>query len=212
MDLSKIYQNRFAQAEKRKAVWEVIVRDFLQRFVPKSSVVLDMPCGYGEFINNIECKKKFGLDLNKDCKIYLDKKVEFINRLAWSTELKSASIDIVFISNFFEHITKEEIIKVIKEVKRILKKGGKVMIFQPNIRFCAKDYWMFFDHITPVDDRALKEAFEVEGYSTELIIPRFLPYTMSNGAPAHPLLVSLYLKIPLAWKIIGKQSLLVFRK
>ena len=38
------------------------------------------------------------------------------------------------------------------------------MVLQPNIRFCAKDYWMFFDHVTPIDDRAFVEGLEINGF------------------------------------------------
>ena len=44
-------------------------------------------------------------------------------------------------------------------------------MLQPNIRYCARDYWMYFDHITPVDDRALAEAFNATGFHVELNIP-----------------------------------------
>jgi len=58
--------------------------------------------------------------------------------------IKNESIDVVFANNFFEHLSKEDIVKTIREVNRVLKRGGKFIILQPNIRFCFKDYWMFF--------------------------------------------------------------------
>lgn len=33
--------------------------------------------------------------------------------------------------------------------------AGRLLILQPNVRYCGRDYWQFFDHITPVDDRAV---------------------------------------------------------
>ena len=70
---------------------------------------------------------------------------------------------------------------------------------------------MFFDHITPVDDRALAEAFAATGFDVELNIPRFLPYTTKSRLPSAPGLVRLYLKVPLAWRVLGAQAFMVGR-
>ena len=68
---------------------------------------------------------------------------------------------------------------------------------------------MFFDHITPIDGRALAEAFVATGFRVELNIPRFLPYTPRAGWRAHPALVRLYLKVRLAWRFLGAQAFMV---
>jgi len=82
-------------------------------------------------------------------------------------------------------------------------------VLQPNVRYCARDYWQFFDHITPVDDRALAEAFAATGFDVVKTIPRFLPYTTKSRLPTSPALVRLYLKLPLAWRFLGAQSFMV---
>ena len=64
-DLQRIYAQRFsASLEFRKLVWRILVRDFFQKRIPKNSAVLDLGCGYGEFINQVEASVKFGMDLN----------------------------------------------------------------------------------------------------------------------------------------------------
>jgi hypothetical protein len=45
----------------------------------------------------------------------------------------------------------------------------------------------------------------------ELCFDRFLPYTMVNRRPAPLLLVRLYLKLPILWRLQGKQFLIVAR-
>jgi hypothetical protein len=52
----------------------------------------------------------------------------------------------------------------------------------------------------------------LNGFEMERVVPRFLPYTMNNATPTHELLVRAYLAIPLAWKILGKQFLVIARK
>ena len=126
--------------------------------------------------------------------------------------VKSNSINKIFVSNFFEHLTREDINLTIKECHRVLKKGGRILILQPNIRFCAKDYWMFFDHLTPIDDRALEEIFSVQDFQLKKKILRFLPYTTKSNLPKSPILIKLYLRLPFLWKIFGQQSFLIFQK
>lgn len=206
-----LYKNRFiVHVKQRNALWRVLCKDFLQQFISVDDIVLDIPSGYGEFINNINCKKKIACDINPDSETFVNKDVKFILGSSVKIKLKDNSVDKIFISNFFEHISREEILRTIKELKRILKPHGKVVILQPNVRFCYKDYWMFFDHITPIDDRALEEVFDLNSFTLVHKIEKFLPYTTKDSTPKHPLLVKIYLKFKLSWKIFGKQSFLVF--
>jgi len=193
-------------------MWKMLVEEFFQKYINSQDVVLDMPCGYGEFINNVKAKKKLALDINPDSNQYLAKDVKFLHASSTAIPLRSKTVDKVFISNFFEHISRDDILKTIKELSRILKIGGKVIILQPNIRFCAKDYWMFFDHITPVDDRALTEVFIANNFKIVKKILRFLPYSSRSKFPQTWLLIKIYINYPLLWKIFGKQSLLIYQK
>ena len=86
------------------------------------------------------------------------------------------------------------------------------MILQLNIRFCFKDYWMFFDHITPLDDRSLSEVLEVNRLKVVECKPRFLPYTTKSKLPKSIFLLRLYLKFPLAHRLFGKQAFIYARK
>ncbi|WP_200821121.1 class I SAM-dependent methyltransferase [Oceanicoccus sp. KOV_DT_Chl] len=66
-DLKAQYRNRFSKAEEyRKALWSVLCKQFFQHYIPANSVVLDLGCGWGEFISNIEAAKKYAIDLNPD--------------------------------------------------------------------------------------------------------------------------------------------------
>ncbi|MFA6016885.1 MAG: class I SAM-dependent methyltransferase [Patescibacteria group bacterium] len=213
MDVKKIYEARFVNIEERKSIWKVLVNDFFQHFIKKNDVVLDVGCGYGEFINEIICGQKLAVDSNKAVKKYLNKGIRFFPESSTKmSHIKDRSVNKVFVSNFFEHLKKEDIVKTIKEFKRVLKSQGKVLVLQPNIRFCAKDYWMFFDHITALDDRVLEEVFAIQGFKLKKIILKFLPFTMKSVLPKLPIFVKLYLKLPFVWQIMGKQSFLIFEK
>jgi ubiquinone/menaquinone biosynthesis C-methylase UbiE len=212
-ELKVLYQNRFSnEGEQRSDIWEVLCRDFFQRHVPESSVVLDVAAGHCEFINNITAARKIAIDMNPDVAVRAANGVQtHVCPSDDMTQIDDSSVDRVFISNFFEHVTRDVILSTLVEVRRVLKSDGRLLILQPNVRYCAKDYWMFFDHITPVDDRALVEALAHTGYSVEKILPRFLPYTTKSRIPSGPALVKVYLRFPLAWRFMGAQAFVVAR-
>lgn len=212
MRVDQIYKQRFNDVGLRKDLWDALVADFFQKYISSDDVVVDLPCGYAEFINTISCGKKYAIDINPDSKKYVSKDVVFIKASSSATTLKPNSVDKVFISNFFEHITHEEIVKTVNELKRVLKKGGQVLILQPNIRFAYHNYWMFFDHITPIDDRALEEVFTLHGFTLRKRILKFLPFTSQSKLPAKKFFVKMYLKFPIIWRIMGRQSFLIFEK
>jgi len=39
-------------------------------------------------------------------------------------EIENGSIDVAFANNFFEHLSKEDVVKTIREVYRVLRCGG----------------------------------------------------------------------------------------
>ncbi len=213
-NLDRIYQRRFAaDIEFRKKMWRVLCNGFFQKYIPNDAVVIEIGAGYCEFINNIKAKRKLALDLNPDIKKYASDNVETIISTSTDMEpIKDNTYDIAFISNFFEHLTKENIIKTIKETYRVLKMRGKFLILQPNIRFCYKDYWNFFDHITPLDDRSLSEALETNGFKVIESRPKFLPYSTKSKFPKDILLIKLYLRIPILHYIFGKQTFICAQK
>jgi len=204
----KMYRRRFGKdVEFRKKIYQVLCADFFQKYISENATVLEIGAGYCEFINNIRAKKKIALDLNPDIKKFAGDDVEAV--ITSSTDMKlikNESIDVVFANNFFEHLSKEDIVKTIREVNRVLKRGGKFIILQPNIRFCFRDYWMFFDHITPLDDRSLSEILEINGFKVVECKPKFLPYTTKSKLPKSIFLLKLYLRLPPMHRIFGKQA------
>jgi ubiquinone/menaquinone biosynthesis C-methylase UbiE len=212
MRVDQIYERRFQKTETRIELWETLVKYFFQKYIRETDIVLDVPCGYGEFIKAIKCKKKYAVDINPDSEKYLNKDVKFIKAKSSKIPLKARSVDKIFVSNFFEHIPHDEISRTIDEFKRLLKPGGQVLVLQPNIRFAYHNYWMFFDHITPVDDRALDEIFQIKGYKQVHKILKFLPFTSSGRLPAQKFFVFLYLKTRLLWWIMGRQTFVIYEK
>jgi hypothetical protein len=83
-DVSKIYDARFMETglAKRNQVWQVLCKNYFQKHISPDASVLDLACGYGEFINNIQARKKFAIDLNADAPRHLTRDVVFFNKPA----------------------------------------------------------------------------------------------------------------------------------
>lgn len=64
--LDKLYQVRYSKEAKKKktAIWKVLCREFLQKFIKEDDAVLDIAAGHCEFINNIVCGKKYAVDID----------------------------------------------------------------------------------------------------------------------------------------------------
>jgi SAM-dependent methyltransferase len=125
--------------------------------------------------------------------------------------LATDSVDVVFASNFFEHLPdKQEFVATLREIRRILRAGsGRLLILQPNIRLLNGRYWDFLDHHLPLTERTLVEALELVGLSIVETRTRFLPYTTKSRLPQHALLVRAYLLLrPLQW-LFGGQTWMV---
>ena len=127
--------------------------------------------------------------------------------------LPANSLDRVFTSNFLEHLpNKATCDRVLQEILRVLKPGGKFVVMGPNIRFAYREYWDFYDHYLPLSDRSLAEGLQINGYDVEAVIPRFLPFTMAGKQPTADWLIRLYLALPIAWQVTGKQFLVIASK
>jgi ubiquinone/menaquinone biosynthesis C-methylase UbiE len=215
-NLRSIYDKRFGKRvdPTRNQMWEVLCQHWMQRYVRPTDTVLDLAAGRCEFINNIHCGRKIAVDLNEDTPKYANADVEFI--LARSDDMAQVpenSIDVVFVSNFFEHLpNKRAFMDTLVEIKRVLKPGGKLLVLQPNIGVLHGAYWDFIDHHLPLTDRTLVEAVELLEMHVEEIKARFLPYTTKSRLPRWNWIIRLYLLLPPAQFIFGKQAWLVARK
>jgi SAM-dependent methyltransferase len=214
-DLQRIYEARFdAQQAYRRRVWSVLVGKFFQQFVPPGSAVLDLGCGYGEFINIVQCGRKFAMDLNPAAPRHLDPGVTFLEQdcsTRWAVD--DGALQTVFTSNFFEHLpSKDALGRTLDEARRCLAPGGRLVALGPNIKYVPGQYWDFWDHHLPLTEASLAEALTTRGFGLERCLGRFLPYTMAGG-PEYPVMfLKLYLAMPLAWRFLGKQFLVVARK
>ncbi len=215
-ELSELYKIRFTddQLPRKEAIWQVICKHFLQKFIKPSDTVIDVACGYGEFINNISANKKIAVDLNKDSVNFLHSDIEFHRCKATTmSEVISNKADILFTSNFLEHLPDKNTLDIfLSQVMIALKPGGKYLVLGPNLRHLPGQYWDYYDHHLGLTHVSLCEALRMKGFNIQLCIDRFLPFTTQGALPTHPWLVRIYLKLPFVWKFLGKQFFIVAQK
>lgn len=215
-NLSELYKIRFAEAQlpRKNAIWKVICEIHLQKLIDPSDTVVDIACGYGEFLNNISAKRKIAVDLNPDARNFLNSDVEFHQCKATDLgQIAKNTADIVFTSNFLEHLpNKGALDEFLDQVRLALRPTGKYIILGPNLRYLDGQYWDYYDHHLGLTHLSLCEALQLKGFKIDVCIDRFLPYTTQGSLPTHPWLVKAYLKSPWAWKLLGKQFLIVARK
>jgi SAM-dependent methyltransferase len=216
VELDKLYSQRFPEAAlaQKHAIWKVLCDAFFNRYIRPTDTVVDIGAGYCEFINNIKAGRKIAVDLNPDVHRFANSDVQVINQSCTAvSEITSGSIDVVFMSNFLEHLpSKNLVLDTFRECHRMLRPGGRVIILQPNIRYLPGEYWDYFDHHTPLTDRSLVEGLNLVGLTPKVVVPRFLPYTTKSRIPQAPWLVRLYLALPFFWPLLGKQALVVAEK
>ncbi len=211
-DLQRIYGARFSgNLDYRVRVWTVLIADWFAKYVKTTDSVLDLGCGYGEFINTVQCAEKFAMDLNPDAPRFLGASVKLFQQdCSTRWPLPDASLDVVFTSNFFEHLPdKSGLGRTLDEIRRCLRPGGRLVALGPNIKYLPGAYWDFWDHYIPLTELSLKEALVTRGLRVDVCVGRFLPYTMASG-PQYPVrFLRAYLRLPFMWRLFGKQFLVV---
>ena len=213
--IGRLYEHRFRGAQERKsAVWAVICRQALQPWIPREARVLDLGGGYGEFVRHIQAACKYVVDINPATEAIVRPHAKGLpGTLEDFEDQLTGKVDLIFCSNFLEHLpSKDALVETMECCRRILTPGGRLIVLGPNIRFLADEYWDFLDHHLPLSDRTMEELLAVTGFRIVHHRAAFLPYTFRQRLPAWPWLVSLYLRLPLAQWWLGKQYFVVAEK
>ena len=203
------HKSRFKYDSGRAKVWKAIT-EYLGSYFDSADTVLDLGTGYGDFINGISAKKKYALDIGPDVKKYMGKDVTFINKPSYDlAEIPSNSLDVVFSSNLFEHLDKQELDKTMKALLKRFKKNGKLILIGPNFKYAYKDYFDDYTHKTIYTHVSLADALAEYGFETIKVVPKFLPLTLKSRLPKSYLLTKAYLNAP--FSPMGKQMLLILK-
>lgn len=212
MKLEDVYARRFPESETRarEEMWAEVAR-YLERYVPPGARVMDIACDRGELIRHIRAGEKWASDI-RDVSANLSPEITFVQAagLDLADSVPADSLDVVFMSNYLEHLrSSDDVVRQLEVAYGLLRRGGRVIVIQPNVRLVGGAYWDFIDHHVALTERSLVEAAEIAGFATVALVPRFLPYTTKSRLPQSGRLVRWYLRFPPAWRLLGKQTLYV---
>lgn len=198
------HDTRFAYDHRRQVLWRTLCGSYFQRLVKPDDVVLDLGCGYGDFINHIRCARKIAVDQWAGASEYVERDVQVqIGSIVNLSTIQDCSIDFVFASNVFEHLPKTEFADCLSELRRVLRPNGTLNILQPNYRFCSNEYFDDYTHVSIYSDRSLCDFLRANGLRILDCKPRFLPLTIKSRLPVSPILIRGYLASPV--KPLAKQ-------
>ena len=179
----RIYFDKFSENVEWNAftskTYDKLVSLILGLKPGKNDVIIDMGCGTGQLTNKIRVlgfKDISGYDISKNCILKAKehyKDITFDVRDIENTKLRDNSIDFLIYCGVLHHFSNAG--KVIKEAKRILKKKGKIFVFDPNASNPV--FWLFRNNSSPLrlykmrtpneefkTKYQIRESFEKEGF------------------------------------------------
>jgi len=143
---------------------------------PNKGKILDIGAGTGEFLSVAKNDgwQTIGVEPSDKAKtIAINKGISFVSA---TSELENQSFDVISMWHVLEHVP--DLDKQIKELKRLLKPSGTLIIAVPNFKsFDAQHYgkfWAAFDvpiHFWHFSKTAIKLLFEKEEMKLEKVLP-----------------------------------------
>lgn len=214
MNYERLYHYRFRDIDQdgRVAVWREI-SPHVHELMGRPRKLLDPAAGRGEFIGASPAEETWAVDEVSYPEAEYKRDTEVVVAPIMDADLPRDHFDGVYVSNFLEHLPDQEAISAFLEKMRdLMEPGGRIAIMGPNYRYCAKEYWDCADHYVALTHVAIAEHLYAAGFEPERIVPRYLPYSFRGILPPSPALTRLYLRAPLAWRLLGKQFLAIGRK
>jgi len=148
----------------------------INSYQPSKGLILDIGAGTGEFLSVAKNDgwKTIGVEPSDKAKdIAKSKGVPFVEN---TSELESNSCDVISMWHVLEHVPNLE--EQIKELKRLLKPNGTLIVAVPNFKsFDAKHYgnfWAAYDvpiHFWHFSKTAIQKLFAKENMRLDKVLP-----------------------------------------
>lgn len=191
------YVGAYPYEPGRRAVWRAIVR-YVTRDAGDVGTLVELGPGYCDFVNQFPARRKIAFDLNPEMRRWaapdVDLRIESALPLPGIAE---RSVDLVFASNFLEHLDEVALAELLPRVRAVLSPRGRLILIQPNHRRCAEHYFDDPTHVTIFDDENIAGWLSRFGLRVVHLDPGLLPFSMNSRLPKSELMTALYLRSPL---------------
>ena len=173
-DATKSLLDKVYQLVKRYTLWKK--ERLISSLRPDQGAILDIGAGTGDFLVKMKEKgwKVLGTEPNQNARDVSSKKG--IQLIETSESLKSESFDVITMWHVLEHVIDLE--AQIKEIKRLLKKEGYLIIAVPNFKSYDaqyyKSFWAAYDvprHIWHFSENAIKTFFSKYDINWQKTLP-----------------------------------------
>jgi SAM-dependent methyltransferase len=214
VDYHRLYAHRFQGVDQaaRQAVWEPIAR-FVHDEMGRPARVLDPAAGRCEFVNAVPAAERWAVDRTAHEHARPGDGTRVLVADIMDADLPNAYFDGVFVSNFLEHLPDPAAVYgFLRKMRDTLEPGGRIAVMGPNIRYCARQYWDCADHVLALTHVAVQEHLAAADFEIVRAHPRVLPYSFRGGLPLSPRVTALYLRAKPAWRLLGKQFLVIARR
>jgi 2-polyprenyl-3-methyl-5-hydroxy-6-metoxy-1,4-benzoquinol methylase len=161
---------------------------------PIDSKILDIGCGEGVFINELIShgfKKVEGIDLNYSSKLVRKGDILMAN-------FPSKSFDFILLLDVIEHLNFLEQSKILKEIYRILKDNGELVISIPNLAH-------FYSRLTFLLKGKLSRTARIDKHPGDRPIKEYIDILKESGFkiikrkgffPTYPILYNIIILFP----------------
>ncbi len=131
------------------------------KHMTSQSKLLDLGSGDGSFVN--VCRN------NEIDAIGLDGSSNEINFENDKLKFENETFDMVTLISVIEHINNPS--NILKEIFRILKKKGILIIVTPNFKYSFKNFYDDPTHIRPYTDKSIGSLMELYNFKTLKVVP-----------------------------------------
>lgn len=207
----RYYETRYTPHPARQKVWKHLCAYLNRRWIATNSRVIDIGAGYCSFINQIQAGERWACDAHPDIARYVAEGVNILpGGLKSLASVPDRAFDVVFASNLFEHLTRTELLAALEQMHRILAERGRLIVMQPNFKYCMADYFDDHTHVSIFTHIGLMDLLQSTGWSIVFCEKRFFPYSFKSRWSRFGFLVPLYLRLP--YKPLAAQMLVVAEK
>jgi ubiquinone/menaquinone biosynthesis C-methylase UbiE len=141
--------------------------DYCNKIITNLGTIIDIGCGNGYILWKLKAKEKIAIDI---ALTNLTQIPNYITRICCNAEnipLDDEIADYIICTDVFEHVQDEK--KLSNEIKRLLKKGGKLILacpFKQDLSIYKTDAYIKnnkqykYVHLRSIDDKMILENFK----------------------------------------------------